>query len=163
MMFKKLFIVFILLLMFCTPVVNAQGIQELYPVYGYVKDATGEPISGATVTLTDKDGNSAQTTTNSNGEYVIDLSTVDTDYEQGDKITVTALYNNNEGSTQTIVDTSSGGSFVNVTLGTVAAVGTGLSVTMIALILVIIIIIAVVVAIMFFVSHSGKSGSGRYK
>ncbi len=81
-----------------------------------ILSGTNQPVNGATVTITDSTlGESLPATlTIANGEYMGNLSELDSAFSQGDTLSVTATYGNrSKTGTATI---SGGGTVINLTL-----------------------------------------------
>ena len=83
---KTLVAILVLCFVFSFPVVNSQ--QQPVGIAGYVRDAGGSSISGATVTVTNLNtGDNVSSTTNSYGLYACSLFA-----EDGDIIQATVTY-----------------------------------------------------------------------
>ena len=89
----------------------ASAVQDPFLVYGYVKYDNGSVVDGATVNISVPDQALAETT-NSMGKYigVLDM------YQNGDEIIVTTVKGLYTGSAADILDKSSGGLMINVTM-----------------------------------------------
>ena len=111
-MFKALLTILIWIMI----VGNASAIQDPFLVYGYVKYDNGSMVDGATVNIS-VPGQALAETTNSMGKYtgVLDM------YQDGDEIIVTTVKGLYTGSATDILDKSSGGLMINVTIQDTAA------------------------------------------
>jgi hypothetical protein len=87
-----------------------------YQVYGTVKySGTNQVVVGATVTVTDTTLNESTTgTTNSSGEYLVNLSDLDGTWSNGDGLSVTAALGNRSKTETTTI--SGGAKQVNLTM-----------------------------------------------
>jgi hypothetical protein len=98
--------------------------QYPYPIYGYIWQAGGHtPIVGASVWVNDTNtGVSLQATTDSQGRYQQDLANGSVSYNEGDNVTVTALWSHFEGSNWTLVTwvtVPPAGSWCNVSISSI--------------------------------------------
>jgi len=89
----------------------ASAIQDPFLVYGYVKYDNGSVVDGATVNISVPDQALAETT-NSMGKYIGVLDR----YQDVDEIIVTTVKGLHTGSAIDILDKSSGGLMMNVTI-----------------------------------------------
>jgi hypothetical protein len=70
------------------PIVQAQGMP--HAIIGIVTDQGGNPVAGATVTLTNSQSSKITVTTDSLGQYQADLSSMSGGYQVGEVIQVEA-------------------------------------------------------------------------
>lgn len=84
-----------------------------FPIGGIVRDSSGTPVSGAVVTCFDVNTrewlkNTAQSTTNSLGEYTIDLYNLDLGYSNLDTLQLMAISGTDRGFITNNLDTVTG-------------------------------------------------------
>lgn len=89
----------------------ASAVQDPFLVYGYVKYDNGSVVDGANVNISVPEQALAETT-NSMGKYIGVLDR----YQDGDEIIVTTVKGLYSGSAADILDKSSGGLMINVTI-----------------------------------------------
>ena len=107
---KTLVAILVLCFVFSFPVVNSQ--EQPVGIAGYVKDAGGSPISGATVTVTNLNtGDNVSSTTNSYGLYTCVLYG-----ENNDVIQAVATYGGITSTNSTTVDLSKLTTWLNISI-----------------------------------------------
>lgn len=95
---KSLFVVILMLMSMASVLKSGNALDQPFPVYGYIKDSQGNPVSGATVIVRDvSKSTQISVTTMQNGYYQADLFNLP-NCENGDTIKVSCSYNNEENS-----------------------------------------------------------------
>ncbi|HEC77151.1 MAG TPA: carboxypeptidase regulatory-like domain-containing protein, partial [Thermoplasmatales archaeon] len=95
---KSLFVVVLMLVSMASVFKIGNALDQPFPVYGYIKDSQGNPVSGATVIVRDvSKSTQISVTTLGNGYYQADLFNLP-NCENGDTIKVSCSYNNEENS-----------------------------------------------------------------
>lgn len=92
-----------------------------YPVDGIVSSAAGAVVSGATVVVTYQ-GDKLTATTNSSGQYLLDLANLPTgnDYANGIRFRIEAYTSNQYYSTTALVNLNVGETYQDITLSSVS-------------------------------------------
>jgi uncharacterized repeat protein (TIGR01451 family) len=96
--------------------VSANWVMAPYAIYGYLRDDFGLAVNGATVHVANTfTGESLQATTNSMGQYSVDLADLPSGYMNGDLINLTTT-NPAGGFNSTVVNTALFGKQVDITV-----------------------------------------------
>lgn len=139
-----LMVSFVMLMLVICTLPTAEAIKDPFPIYGKVTDENGAAVSGATVTIKNLgNGDELETTTNSYGEYTVELLNMDSEYEDGHGIKITATKGTKTGSNTITVLEGGPGSEANVQIAEAAAIA-GLSATLLWALLIIIIVIMII-------------------
>lgn len=92
-----------------------------YPVAGQITDSDGANPSGAKVVLrNDRSGEKISTTTNDQGEYVLDAANLTSGYVESDRLTVICAFGDEDNESSFLISDNLGGNTVNLTLATIA-------------------------------------------
>jgi len=91
-----------------------------YPISGIIYDSDSEVLNGVTVSVINTDSNEElTTTTNSSGEYILDLANLTSGYRNGDLISIYSSYGRRYSEQFHTVVTSTGYGTKNLTLSTI--------------------------------------------